>query len=789
MKDIHPALTYARAVLVVALLVCAAALLRSGVDQFLPVKDWLIWRLLVIWVYQLLFVTACLALGGLVCGRVLHDFDELPGLEATVLAMAVGVVGFVFALYIVGAMRLLGPVAAILIPLAMIAAGVRFSPLPFRFLDLLHTWRPRLTPPQIAILAFGIVGVGAVYLHILNPDVTGHDAQWTHLVIAQDIAREGKLVAFRADWAKNFPHLASIIFAWNFMVPGLSYSMRMLMAVHAEFVLFLFTLAGVTAAVRWLVGNRTDHGLAWVGFFLFPNIVIYDSDLCASADHVAAFFMLPMCLAVIRGIERPERRGAWALGGLLMGAALITKLQCAYLAMIVCVLAMGFACTRAARGLSRGAGVAALRTNLVGPVMLAACTLLGAAPHLVEGAAFYHNPVYPFHQDVFQHSTPRIPDSPELLDKATIGVNQHCPTGETRWARIKEGLRLAFMFAYEPHYSFKGSRPTFGFLFTLLSPLLLVLPNARRLRLGALVGIAAVFAWAMTRQIDRNLQVVLPALVAVTVGTIVRVWGLGWLARLALCLPVLLQVAWSAEYLYEPIQPLLERARMGALERFDNGEIRTRRNLTQHLPEDAVVLMHCQHKTLGLDRTVLHDTGGFQGLIDQRPLHTARALYDRYRELGITHLVWNWQDDGASAQEQIAFAIFVNLDAVHMGAFGWNELAAMPEAAPPVERPYRALVLGISPYADGVYRIDQLNMFDNFRLPQAPDALIPRSQVPDFGQLVSDIDVALFATDHGEAAALTAVLVSDFEPLNTKASRRLFINRSLRSLRSLRLTH
>ncbi|HEY5283702.1 MAG TPA: hypothetical protein VIM14_13005, partial [Polyangia bacterium] len=163
--------------------------------------------------------------------------------------------------------------------------------------------------------------------------------------------------------------------------------------------------------------------------------------------------------------------------------------------------------------------------------------------------------------------------------------------------------------------------------------------------------------------------------------------------------------------------------------------------------------------------------------------------YDRYRELGITHLVWNWQDDGASAQEQIAFAIFVNLDAVHMGAFGWNELAAMPEAAPPVERPYRALVLGISPYADGVYTIDQLNMFDNFRLPQAPDALIPRSQVPDFGQLVSDIDVALFATDHGEAAALTAVLVSDFEPLNTKASRRLFINRSLRSLRSLRLTH
>jgi len=780
MRYLPPALTYTRAVLVVALLVCAAALLRSGVDHFSPVKDWLIWRLFVLWGYQLLFVAACLSLGGLVCGRVLRDFEKLPGLEATVLAMDIGVLGFVFAIYIVGAMRLLGPIAALLVPITMIAAGVRFSPLPFRFLAFLRAWRPRLTLPQVAILAFGIVGVGAVYLHILNPNVTGHDAHWTHLVIAQDIAREGKLVDFPADWAKNFPHLASMIYAWDFMVPGLDFSMRMLMAVHAEFVLLLFTLAGVTAAVRWLVGSRTDHGLAWVGFFLFPNIVIYDSNLCASADHVAAFFMLPMCLAVVRGLERPGRRGAWALAGLLVGAALSTKLQCAYLAMIVCVLATGLVCANAALGLVRGAGVSALRPSLAGPVALAACTLLGASPHLIERAVFYHNPFYPLQQDVFRHSKPAIPDAPELVKHATIGVNQHVPTGDTRWARIKEGLRLAFMFAYEPHYSFKGERPTFGFLFTLLAPLVLVLPNARRLRLGALVCIASVFAWAMTRQIDRNLQIVLPALVAVTMGTMVRIWSLGWAARLALCLPVLLQVAWNAEYLYEPIQPLLEQARLGALGRMDNGDIRARRNMTQHLPEDAVVLMHYEHVSLGLDRRVLHDTGGFQGLIDQRPLHTARALYDRYRELGITHLVWNWREHSASAQEEIAFAIFVSLDAVRMGTFGSNELAAMPEAAPPLERPYRTLVLGISPYADGVYTVDQLNMFDNFRLPRAPEPLVPRAKVPDLGQLVSDIDVALFATAHGEAAALTAALARDFEPLNSKVSHGLFINRSLR---------
>jgi hypothetical protein len=89
-------------------------------------------------------------------------------------------------------------------------------------------------------------------------------------------------------------------------------------------------------------------------------------------------------------------------------------------------------------------------------------------------------------------------------------------------------------------------------------------------------------------------------------------------------------------------------------------------------------------------------------------------------------------------------------------------------------------VLGISPYADGVYTVDQLNMFDNFRLPRAPEPLVPRAKVPDLGQLVSDIDVALFATAHGEAAALTAALARDFEPLNSKVSHGLFINRSLR---------
>ena len=121
-----------------------------------------------------------------------------------------------------------------------------------------------------------------------------------------------------------------------------------------------------------------------------------------------------------------------------------------------------------------------------------------------------------------------------------------------------------------------------------------------------------------------------------------------------------------------------------------------------------------------------------------------------------------------------------------MGTFGPNQLAAMPETPPPVERPYRTLVLGLPPYRDGVYTVDQLSMFDAMPLPQAPEPRLARSQVPDLGQLVADIDVAVFAADHGEAAALMTALARDFERLDSDPPRRMFMNRSLRLARQHR---
>lgn len=777
---VHSLVPRARIVIVVALLGYAGALLASSVDSFAPVKHWLVFRLMVIWAWQALFVAGCLSLGSVLCWRLIRGFEELPSLEALVMSMAVGVVGFVFAIYILGAMRVLGPEAAVAMPLAMIAAGL-LSPMPGRLVGFLRSWRPRLSPLQMAILVFGVAGVAAVYLHVIDPMAPNHDALWTHVVIGSDIAREGRLVAQRADWAKNFPHLASIVFAWSFMLPGLSFAMRMLTVMHTEFVLFLFTLASVAAAGRWLLGTRTGHGLAWAAFFLFPNIVIYDSDLGASADHVAAFFVVPMCLAIARSMERPERLGTWVVGGLLMGATLITKLQSAYLAMFLCALVTVVAVVRATLALRRRLGIPGVRLALGGPVALAACTVLGASPHLIEHTVFHRNPVYPFAQDVFRASQPTMPDAPTMVNVVLTGDRKHGPAGDTRWARIKEGLKLVFTFAFEPHYSFLGTRPSFGFLFTLLSPLVLFLPRSRRLKIGALVASAAVFAWAMTYQIDRNLQILQPLLAAVTAGVMVRVWGLGIFARAALALPIVLQVSWNMQYLFEPLQPRFEQARLGAEGLVDHREIKSRRRMNHLLPEDAIVLLHAQHVSLGIEREVLHDVGGFQGLIDQRPLHTRRAMYDRYRALGITHLAWNPTAYASSRQEEVVFNLLFTLDGKHLGTFGSNRLAALPDAPPPVERPYRTLSLGVGPYRDGIYGIDQMNMFDAMPLPDAPAPIVERSSVAGLADLLSQVEVVMFAPNHPDAGALSTLLWSDFEPLECAPPRQLFFRRTLRS--------
>ena len=92
-------------------------------------------------------------------------------------------------------------------------------------------------------------------------------------------------------------------------------------------------------------------------------------------------------------------------------------------------------------------------------------------------------------------------------------------------------------------------------MFTLSLPLLLFLHlfsrDARRLWLGALLALAAVFTWALTYWVDRNLQGVTPALIAITAAILVRAWEVGWHARAGVAALVLVQIGWGGNIYFQ----------------------------------------------------------------------------------------------------------------------------------------------------------------------------------------------------------------------------------------------
>jgi len=120
------------------------------------------------------------------------------------------------------------------------------------------------------------------------------------------------------------------------------------------------------------------------------------------------------------------------------------------------------------------------------------------------------------------------------------------------------------------------------------------------------------------------------------------------------------------------------------------------------------VLVHEAHLSLGVDRDVLFDTTGFQGLIAYDGVRSPRELFDYYRSLGITH-IWDGSGHGEGTRQEAAlYYLFLTRYCQTMNNRG-GRVFAMPSAAPPVEAPYQALCLGVHGYADGLYPIERLN--------------------------------------------------------------------------------
>lgn len=676
-----------------------------------PLRNWLVWDYVRLWAWNGFLSAACVSFGHLLIVRAVRA--SFPVLEMAVMSMAVGVVAFVFGMYLGGALHLYGPVFAVALPAIMLLAGLPLAlPVARDVLTRMRTERATTSPVELLAIAFGVLSFAVLCMQCATPEAISYDSAWSHLVVAEDYSREGKLVPFIAETAKNLPHLSSMLYTWGFLVPGFyAVPLRWMMAQQMELMLFVWTLVGISAAVRWMLDDARAGG-SWAAYFLFPGFFVYDSTLGAGSDHVAAFFAIPLLLASFRA-AKGFTPGLCVLAGVFGGAALHTKIQCIYLILPVAgVLGIRWAMlllkpSRLASALDHPHDI------WRGPLLFAGGVLLGFGPHLVMNAIFYRNPVYPLALRLFTGSTPRFANLQFDAMEAAVSPGRLLQN-------IPSSLGLMFTFPFDPQFSFGHKMALFGPLFSLMVPMVLLQARRRRLLLGLAAALGSVLSWAVIYRIERNLQVLLPWLVAVTAAAIAASWRSGPWARVGVVPLVLLQVAWGGKFIVaggadrvrdaiEVIRGDIDRPGIPRYRDYRRGY----RDLGAALPQDATLLLHTAHLQLGINRRTMSDWAGWQFAIDYRTMRTPRDVYMRFRHLGITHIAWNNYDFPSLKQEDVLFFAFTRRYGVPLPSYGGLAVWAMPAEPPPVEPPLQVLSLGMNGYGDGLYSIDKLNVFED----------------------------------------------------------------------------
>jgi hypothetical protein len=683
------------------LLLFGASQYASIVDNFYAIERWLFWKLAMLWGWVLLLSLACTCFGQLLIARVLK-LRGLTPLESAVFSMATGILCFEIALYIGGALAWFTPTFAVALPLGMLVLGARDG---FRLArSLLWAARDaRHTPLSFGLVVAGSLCVGLLYLGAMTPDALNYDSTWCHLTVAQDYARAGKIIPFPADYTKNMPQLASMIHTWGYLVPGLDTPLRWMLVLHNEFGLFLWTLAGCAAGIRRLVNDQRITG-SWATFFLFPIIFVYDNNMGGAADHVCAFFSVPLLLATLRLLRGFAIADAVLLG--MVGAGgLATKYQAAYLLVGVALVVGSAWITRLRHERQRHV--------LLAPLVAAVTLIVCASPHFIRQAIFHHNPLYPFLQNVIP-STPTHPDA-ALLFNNTISDPHWIPDGAPL-ARLQHALRLFWMFSFEPHYSFTRNVPVFGSLFTLLLPAILFVQQRTRIAIGALITSVALFIWAYVYNVDRNLQVFMPVMVVVTSALIVRIWRMSVLARIGLVPLIALQIVWGGDALFYNSFGRVDSAMALIRSGFDNttqalfdNYRKSFRDIHNILPKGSRVLLHNAHPNLGIDHDLYLDGLGYQGLITYDRFRSPAEVYQYFRRLGLTHLIFDPHGFRAPTKQQEVLWNALIRGAKSLGQFANYKVLELPKEGPKPEPPWRVAVFGFQRYVDGIYPIERLN--------------------------------------------------------------------------------
>ncbi|HKQ68944.1 MAG TPA: hypothetical protein VJT73_06385 [Polyangiaceae bacterium] len=676
----------------IAVLGGSAAIVTAGHLHY-PIQEWLFWRLATYAAVCAFWAFACLSAGRWTLDRL--RLTELPFFDRMAVAFASGIVVFFWGMFAAGLAGALAPWFAVIWPVVLAALDGRRT-----VRALYRSWvRAIRLPPrrwgELAATAFGLAGLGMIYFTILTPDNLGFDTRWYHFPIAEHFVAAGRIGPFQEGWYLGaYPHLASVIYTWAFLLPMTTLFDRVVLAAHLEFVFFLATLASIPLMVRRLVGARVPRG-SWGALFLFPCVFLYDGGLFGAADHVLASFAIPVYLCLARAARRATPRRCAALAIMLSGA-LLTKYQASYLLLPASALL-------AVAVLWRLATKTAARLEIAGPVVAVGVGLALTAPHWLANWIWYGDPLYPL---LHAHLSSR-PFTPGALGKFDTFLGTHLWRPHGGFAeKAAATVRTLVTFAFEPHdwATYHGSTPVFGALFTVASFVALALPRARAIRQSIAMTLAGVAIWFLTSHQDRYLQCLLPWMVAATVAVGIEAWGQLRALRPFLALPVGLQLVWGGDVYFipandesyevdrpSPIKAAIDLVSAGyrgeravALHPFSEWE-----HIGASLPRGAKALLHERYLHLGLGAMSVSDLPGWQGGISYDDVSAPHEIFGLLTAMGVTHLVWETgvSHEHASVASDVAFFHFVDRFAEGHQRVGNYTIARMPAVRPPAHAP------------------------------------------------------------------------------------------------------
>lgn len=772
-------------------LLTGLAIFLGVVNHHYSITQWLAWRYFTVAGLSVLWALSCLAGGYFLLDRLRIRVAD-AGTEAA-LAFPLGVFAFQTAIFLLGLVHLLGVVTFVLLPVGFALAGARRLKQAVRLASGIV---PPSSLPRLLVVLFGIAGAALVYVQILSPEAFSWDARWYHLPIAQQYALEGAVRRSPEGWwLAAYPHGASLLYTWGFLLPGGLLFDRMELCAHLEFVIFVATIASIPVLVRALVPGLKAQG-TWAVMFLFPGIFLYDGNLCAGADHIAALWCIPLVLALIRvwktwtvqdgllfgtfmaaGIA--SKYSAWSM---LLAPGLIFLARAAGLALARWFPRLGVQTTSDGGGTVASAGPGSRPPSR--PAVLPALLVGGAALLVLSGQFWLRNWIWygdPFYPILHEHLRVR-PWTAEASASYRVFKTFLTPIAPGMEG-VKDALTTTLTFSFKPNDwpVFHRDVPVLGSLFTLSMLCLPFVRASRRLWLAYLGGMLAVAVWYLTSHQDRHLQTWMPGMVACTAATLALVWERrSTLLRGLLVTLVGAQIIWGADVPFFPTHNLLHDSPLRVVSNFlasgflktpDRFRLYTDEGLVaERLPDDANLLMHESNLHVGFDSRVVNDQ--WQGRISYAALASPRAIYSELADLKVTHVGWQQNLSGwSSLGHDLAFLGFALPYTLEQAVLGQYTLARFPDRAPSAPFNDRVAMLACgTPYPNGSYRVGALVTPE----PGKPWAT-PEASLSDLAAAVAG--AGFLVVDPGCTPQLPPEVSSQFHPPILRGALRLYVRR------------